>query len=124
MSSEPATDAQGNPVPSFSQFDDLPVPPGAVMDLSNSLIFGKDDQWTGRLVLETDQPPDSVYEFYQREMPKYQWREITALRSETSLITMARMDRVATVTIESSGLSGSAVTITVGPLSPVEQQNP
>lgn len=120
VSSQPPGEGQGATAPSFAQFTDLPIPPGAVMDLSKTLIFGKDDRWTGRLVLETDESPDSVYEFYQREMPRFQWREITALRSETSLITMARMDRVATVTIESSGFSGSAVTVTVGPLSPAE----
>ena len=106
---------------SFSGFADMPMPSGALMDLSRTLIFGKDDRWTGRLALETDQSPDALYEFYQREMPKYQWREITALRAETSVITMARDDRIATVMIESAGLSGSAVTITVGPRSPLEE---
>lgn len=87
------------------------------MNLSDTLLIGSAEQWTGRLALTSDQPPDAIYEFYQREMPRYMWVEITAVRSEVSILTMSRLDRVATLMIAPES-GGSSITITVGPLSP------
>ena len=57
-------------------------------------------------------------------MPNQLWIELTALRSDVSLLTFSRMDRVATLTIESETLSGAYVTITVSPLSPATAPAP
>ncbi len=120
----PLEDAQGNPIPSFSQFPDIPVPAESRMLLDDSLIFGRDDRWTGRLAIESQLSASEAFEFFQREMPGEQWVEFTALRSDVSLLTFVRMDRVATVTIESETLSGAFVTITVSPLSPATTPAP
>ena len=94
------------------------------MVLDESLIFGRDDKWTGRLVIETEISTSAAFEYFQREMPNQQWIEMTALRSDVSLLTFSRMDRVATLTIESGTLSDAYVTITVSPLSPATTPTP
>jgi hypothetical protein len=124
VSSGPLEDPAGNPIPSFSQFPDIPIPAGSAMVLDESLIFGRDDKWTGRLVIETEVSASAAYEYFQREMPNQQWIELTALRSDVSLLSFSRMDRVATLTIESETLSGATVTITVSPLSPATTPAP
>ncbi len=124
VSSRPREDAQGKLIPSFSQFPDIPIPPESKMLLDESLIFGRDDRWTGRLALEISISVSAAFEFFQREMPDKQWIELTALRSDVSLLTFSRMDRVATVTIESEPLFGSHVMITVSPLSPATPNTP
>ena len=118
VSSGPLEDSAGNPIPSFSQFPDIPIPAGSAMVLDDSLIFGRDDKWTGRLVIETEVSASAAFEYFQREMPNQQWIELTAMRSNVSLLSFSRMDRVATLTIESETLLGAIVTITVSPLSP------
>ena len=118
VTSGPLEDSAGNPIPSFSQFPDIPIPAGSAMMLDESLIFGRDDRWTGRLVIETEVSAAAAFEYFQREMPNHNWVELTALRSQVSLLSFSRMDRIATLTIESETLSGALVTITVSPLSP------
>ncbi len=124
VSSGPLEDSAGNPIPSFSQFPDISIPAGSAMVLDESLIFGRDDKWTGRLVIETEVSASAAFEYFQREMPNHQWIELTALRSDVSLLTFSRLDRVATLTIESETLSGAYVTITVSPLSPATTPAP
>jgi hypothetical protein len=124
VSSGPLEDPAGNPIPSFSQFPDIPIPAGSAMVLDESLIFGRDDKWTGRLVIETEVSASTAFEYFQREMPNQQWIELTSLRSGVSLLSFSRIDRVATLTIESKTLSGAIVTITVSPLSPATTPAP
>lgn len=124
VSSGPLEDPAGNPIPSFSQFPDIPVPAGSAMVVGDSLIFGRDDKWTGRLVIETEISASAAFEYFQREMPNQQWVELTALRSDVSLLSFSRMERIATLTIESETLSGATVTITVSPLSPATTPAP
>lgn len=124
VSSGPLEDSAGNPIPSFSQFPDIPIPAVSAMVLDDSLIFGRDDKWTGRLVIETEVSASAAFEYFQREIPNQQWIELTAMRSNVSLLSFSRMDRVATLTIESETLSGAIVTITVSPLSPATTPAP
>ena len=37
---------------SFAKFKDIPIPDGAVMDMENTVIFGSDDEWFGRLSIK------------------------------------------------------------------------
>ena len=36
---------------SFAKFKDIAIPDGAVMDMENTVIFGSDDEWFGRLAI-------------------------------------------------------------------------
>jgi len=106
------------PTPSFSQFTDLPVPEGAHMDVGKTLVLGQGDNWVGRLVFDLRfEGAPSVFDFYKSEMPSYRWQEISSVRSDISVMTYRRADRIATIEIEETTLSlGTEVTITVGPV--------
>ena len=99
----------------FAQFPDIAVPAGAKMDVDRSLVLGARDDWIGRLSMDSEQNPSASYDFFLREMPKYRWQEITTVRSETSVLTYSRDNRVATIQITKKTLGGSKIDVTVSP---------
>ena len=99
----------------FAQFPDIAVPAGAKMDVERSLVLGARDDWIGRLAMSATGSTSEAYDFFLREMPKFGWQEITTVRSEVSVLTYSRGDRVATIQIRNKTLGGSAIDITVSP---------
>ena len=99
----------------FAQFQDIAVPGGAKMDVERSLVLGARDTWIGRLSMTTPGTTTETYDFFLREMPRFGWQEITTVRSEVSVLTYARGERVATVQIGARTLGGSHVDVTVSP---------
>lgn len=99
----------------FAQFPDIAVPAGAKMDVERSLVLGARDDWIGRLSMNSSGSTSNSYDFFLREMPKFGWQEITTVRSEVSVLTYSRNNRVATIQIRRKTLGGSAVDITVSP---------
>ena len=99
----------------FAQFPDIAVPAGAKMDVERSLVLGARDDWIGRLAMSATGTTSEAYDFFLREMPKFGWQEITTVRSEVSVLTYSRGNRVATIQIRNRTLGGSAIDITVSP---------
>jgi len=99
----------------FAQFPDIAVPAGATMDVDRSLVLGARENWIGRLSMNVSGNPSEIYGFFLREMPKFNWQEITTVRSEVSVLTYSRDNRIATIQITKRTLRGSAVDITISP---------
>ena len=97
------------------QFTDIPIPAGARMDLDRTLILGPRDSWIGRLVFTSGAGPNDLFEFYNRELPRFGWAGITAVRAGTSVLSFQRGERVATVQITRTTLGGSEVLVTISP---------
>lgn len=100
---------------SFTRFPDLPMPVKAELEMDKTLIFGTNDAWIGRMVITSSHGSNDMFDFYKQEMPGFGWQEITSVRSETSVMTYTRSERVATIQINSGTLSGARVIITVSP---------
>ena len=100
---------------SFTRFPDLPMPVSADLQMDQTLIFGTNDTWIGRLVIHSSHSANDMFDFYKREMTGFDWQEITSVRSKTSVMTYTRGQRVATIQIEGRTLRGAAITITVSP---------
>ena len=101
--------------PNFAQFNDVPVPAGADMDLERSLVLGEQDAWIGRLVLAVGTNPGKTFDFYFGEMPRFGWFPITTVRAETSVLTYARGGRIATIQVRGRTITGSTVSMTISP---------
>ena len=115
MSPEATTD-DGKPTQaSFARFPDLPMPVKAELNMIRTLVFGTNDSWIGRLVISASHSPNDMFDFYKQEMSGFEWQEITSVRSDTSVMTYIRNERVATIQISRATLSGAKVTITVSP---------
>lgn len=101
--------------PSLTRFSDIPIPAGAKMNVTRSLILGPMDGWVGRLVFNTPAGTQTLYQFYAREMPRFDWLEISRVRAQVSILTYTRDARTATVQISSTTLGGSVVSVTMAP---------
>ncbi len=113
----PATGASGPSETrvSFARFPDLPLPREAEINLDRTLVFGGDDTWIGRLVINASGDPNDIFDFFKQKLGGYGWQEITSVRSAVSVLTYTRQERVATIQIQGRTLRGSEVTITVSP---------
>ncbi|WP_240626485.1 MULTISPECIES: hypothetical protein [Thalassospira] len=105
----------GQPVPSFTQFTDIPMPSNSSLDMDRSIIFGASDAWHGRLVLNSGGTQAQMYDFYEREMPNFGWSKVTVVRADISVMVYDRENRVATIKLSGSSFSGSTVDVTVSP---------
>ena len=97
------------------QFSDLPMPPQAQLDTEKSIILGAGEDWTGRVLIQTSNSPESAFDFYRKEMPGLGWREVTAVRAAVSVMTYIREGRVATIQLQKSTSGGTDISVTVSP---------
>jgi hypothetical protein len=104
-------DQAGNVV----RFSDLPMPPQSRLDTENSIILGAGEDWTGRVLIQTPNSPESAFDYYRKELPGHGWQEITAVRAATSVLTYVRDGRVATVQLTRSTSGGTDISVTVSP---------
>lgn len=103
------------PVSTFNQFSDIPIPTDADLDLDQSLVLGSEDGWIGRVSLDVGYDMTEMYTFYEREMPKFGWQQLTTVRAKISTMTYSRGSRVATITLQSELTGGTYVDFTVAP---------
>ena len=103
-----ATDGTMQSTPNFAQFREIPVPEKATMDLKKTMLFGN-DPLIGRLAFSAPYSQSSLFDFYMQEMPKFGWREITVIRSANSFLTFSKGNRVATIQLSTTAVSGSDV---------------
>ena len=87
---------------SFAKFKDIPIPDGSVMDMNNTVIFGSDDEWFGRLSLIPNLSHAETFDFFRYEMPNLNWKEITNVRSTSSVLSYEKENRIVTIQIYNS----------------------
>ena len=115
MGTRAADGTEGTLPPSFAQFNDIPIPEKATMDLKQSLLLGGESTWIGRLVFTAPYTQNGLFDFYMSEMPKFGWTELTVVRSKVSVLSFKRDTRVATIQLESDLVNGAVVSFTVSP---------
>ena len=124
--SEPSLDDKGLPQmvrPSFSQFQDIPIPDGAKMNMDRTLILGENDSWIGRLVIDSKSPKTKLFDFFKYRTGQFGWREITSVRSNTSVLSYQKKDRIMTIQIQSKSIMGTRIDITMSPKGVPNEQN-
>ena len=84
---------------SFAKFKDIPIPDGSVMDMNNTVIFGSDEEWFGRLALVPNLSHAETFDFFRYEMPNLNWKEITNVRSTSSVLSYEKEQRIVTIQI-------------------------
>lgn len=85
------------------------LPAGYKIDSSRTMIFGTDERWTGRLTYTASGSADEVFDFLHKEMPNFGWVEVSAVRSDNSLLTFSSEStgRLATINIRRGSAIGS-----------------
>ena len=87
---------------SFANFKDIPIPDGSIMDMENTVIFGSDEEWFGRLTILPSLSHAETFDFFRYEMPNLNWKEITNVRSTSSVLSYEKENRVVTIQINNS----------------------
>ena len=96
------------------EFSDIPIPKSKKINLDKTMVVGT-KFWFGRLTFDTGQSAEQIFTFYARELIKYGWKKITAVRSKISLMTYERENRIINIAIEQNRILGSEVRITMSP---------
>ena len=111
----PVKGPEGNPELelNFSQFDDIPIPINSKLIREESIIISRKIGWSGRLVFDTSETQIEVFDFFRNELPKFGWRKISEISSESSLLNYQNNQRFASIQIFEKTLFGSKVKITV-----------
>lgn len=96
---------------------DMPLPQGAKIAGSDSIIIGGGNQWVGRAVVNALQGATDVYAFFQSEYPKSGWTTVSAVKAKSSILVFTKGDRTATIEIVEGSLGGpkSIIVITSSP---------
>jgi len=110
-----ADGTNSTPEKSFNRFPDIPVPSGANMDMTRTIVFGSGEGWYGQLGLDTGHGPNSMFDFYKQELPSFSWIEITSVRAPVSVLTYERQGRICSIQLEKGTLGGTKVTLTISP---------
>jgi len=97
----------------FSQFDDIPIPVNSKLIRDDSIIISRKIGWSGRLVFNTSENQIEVFDFFRNELPKFGWKKISEISSESSLLNYQNNQRFASIQIFEKTLFGSKVKITV-----------
>ena len=98
---------------SLAEFDDLPIPLNSKLDKEKSIIFSKKDGWYGRLTFNTSEKQINVYDFFRNELPKFGWKKLSEISSETSILNYQNQSRLALIQIKENLIYGSNVMVTV-----------
>ena len=111
----PVKGPEGNPdlELNFSQFDDIPIPINSKLQREESIIISRKIGWSGRLVFETTEDQIEVFDFFRNELPKFGWKKISEVSSESSLLNYQNSQRFASIQIFEKTFIGSKVKITV-----------
>ena len=107
----PETD--GVPELNFAQFDDIPIPIGSTLDQKNSIIISKKEAWLGRLTVESNKSQLEVFDFFRNELPKFGWKKLSEISSDTSILNYQNQSRLALIQIKENLIYGSNVMVTV-----------
>ena len=70
----------------FSEFNDFPIPVNSKLIKDQSIIIAKKDGWYGRLSFTTSESQLTVYDFFRNELPKFGWKKISEISSDTGLL--------------------------------------
>ena len=100
----------------FVVFTDIPMPADASVQLDRTIVLGTGEDWMGRVTIRAKSDLVNVFDFYREQMPQFGWKELTVLRSATSVLSYTRGERIATIQIEAGPRSGSNITFSVSPL--------
>ena len=113
----PASSDGEQPQQGFVVFTDIPMPADASIVLDQTIVLGTGEKWMGRVTIKAKTGLTSVFDFYREQMPQFGWKELTVLRSATSVLTYSRDNRIATIQIEANKqlFRGSRIIFSVSP---------
>ena len=97
----------------FSEFNDFPIPVNSKLIKDQSIIISKKNGWLGRLAFTTSESQLTVYDFFRNELPKFGWKKVSEISSDSSLLNYQSSKRFASIQIFEKTLFGSRVLVSI-----------
>jgi len=97
----------------FSEFNDFPIPVNSKLIKDQSIIISKKNDWLGRLAFTTSESQLTVYDFFRNELPKFGWKKVSEISSDSSLLNYQSSKRFASIQIFEKTLFGSRVLVSI-----------
>jgi len=97
----------------FSEFNDFPIPVNSKLAKDQSIIISKKNGWLGRLAFTTSESQLTVYDFFRNELPKFGWKKISEISSDSSLLNYQNAKRFASIQIFEKTLFGSRILVSI-----------
>ncbi len=97
----------------LAEFEDIPIPLNSKLDKEKSIIISKNRGWLGRLTFDTSEKQIIVFDFFRNELPKFGWKKLSEVSSDTSLLNYQNQSRIASIQISDNTFFGTNVSITV-----------
>ena len=92
----------------FSEFNDFPIPINSKLIKDQSIIIAKKNGWLVRLAFTTSESQLTVYDFFRNELPKFGWKKISEISSDSSLLNYQNNKRFSSIQIFEKTLFGSS----------------
>ena len=99
----------------FSHFTDIPIPEESKMDMEKTDIYGKDNEWVGKVIFSSPYDVTGIFDFYMTELPNFGWVEITSTRGTSPVLVYGRYPRIILIQLHPEKFSGTTVTMTMSP---------
>ena len=83
----------------------IPLHPHVILHEAAVSIFSKRDGWYGRLTFNTSEKQINVYDFFRNELPKFGWKKLSEISSDTSILNYQNQSRLALIQIKENLIS-------------------
>ena len=100
----------------MSEITDIPLPSKSEIDLEKTVVVGKQDNWMGRLTLINKNPIDEIFSFFVNEMPKFDFKERSSIRSAESILIFQNNKKTIFIKISKLNFRKNYIEITSTPI--------
>ncbi len=110
---EPGTEQQ---VATSYRFEDIPLPPGMILNRKESFLYETQVIKTGFLVYEGKGEMEKLSTFFKQQMPKYQWRLVSNFEFQNVMLIFSKEGSNSVITILPQEGDSKRIEIRVGPV--------
>jgi len=98
------------------RFEDIPLPPGMVLNRKESFVYETKATKTGLLIYEGKGETDKLANFFKQQMPNYQWRLVSNFELNNVMLTFIKEGWSSIIYILPQGDEMKRIEIRVGPI--------
>jgi hypothetical protein len=98
------------------RFEDIPLPPGMVLNRKESFIYETKTTKAGLLIYEGKGGMDKLVNFFKQQMPNYQWRLVSNFELNNVMLTFIKEGWSSIIYILPQGDEMKRIEIRVGPI--------
>ena len=109
------------PRASYYDFGDILIPSEMKLDKKDSFVYATANFKAGILSLTGNVEPDSLATFFQNNMPKDGWRQISTIKYRDAMLVFLKDERACVITIKEK-LFSTSLKVRVGPIDQAASQ--